>query len=195
MMTLPTIPLIGRHVRLEPLRPDHRTSMQAAADDASLWQVTVTRAYGDYFDGWWKATTAGQAAGASWPYAVIHLATGSFIGSSSYLNMALADNRLEIGSTWYARAHHGTVVNPECKLLLMTQAFEVMGVKRIEFCVDSINMHSRAAVTKLGAQQEGILRSHRWTYNGRRRDTVMFSVIDSEWPQVKAGLEKRLSSH
>lgn len=193
MKTLPTVTLIGKHIRLEPLRPEHRLGMQAAANDPALWQVTVTRGYGEFFDGWWEAAIHGQTAGTGSPYAVIHQASGEVIGSSSYLNLALTDDRLEIGSTWYAKAHQGTAVNPECKLLLMTQAFEVMGIKRVEFCVDAINSHSRAAVTKLGAHQDGILRSHRWTYNGRRRDTVIFSVIDTEWPAVKAGLEKRLA--
>ncbi|MFO0814389.1 MAG: GNAT family protein [Gemmatales bacterium] len=190
MLTYPILP--GKHIRLEPLRAEHRSGMQAAANDPKLWEVTVTRGYGEFFDGWWEAAERGQAAGTSVPYAVIHQTSGEVIGSTSYLNLALADDRLEIGSTWYARTYHGTAVNPESKLLLMRQAFEVMGIKRVEFCVDAINSHSRAAVTKLGATQEGILRSHRWTQTRRRRDTVIFSVLDTEWAEVKRGLEGRL---
>ena len=194
MKSLPTSSLHGKHVRLEPLRPDHRAGMQLAANDPALWQVTVTRGHGEFFPAWWEATMSGMSVGASLPYAVIHQASEVIIGSTSYLNIALVDDRLEIGSTWYAKAYQGTTVNPECKLLLMTQAFEEMEMKRVEFCVDAINTHSRAAVAKLGAHQDGILRSHRWTQTGRRRDTVVFSVLDNEWAMVKQGLESRLQT-
>lgn len=184
--------LTGQSVRLEPLCDAHRAGLQAAANDPRLWEVTVVRAYGEYFDSWWDDAMAGIKTGHRMAYTVILQADGSFVGSTSYLNITLAEQRLEIGSTFYAHHHWGTKINPECKLLLMQHAFETLGIRRVEFCVDAINTRSRAAVTKLGAVQEGILRCHRNTWSGRRRDTVMFSIIEAEWPGVKAKLESRL---
>lgn len=184
--------LTGPTIRLEPLRDDLRPGVLQAANDPRLWEVTVVRAYGEHFDDWWNDALLGQVQGTRMPYAVVSQSNHAVIGSTSYLNIALNEQRLEIGSTFYAHHHWGTQVNPECKLLLMTYAFETLGIRRVEFCVDAINTRSRAAVTKLGAVQEGILRCHRNTWSGRRRDTVMFSVIDSEWPFVKQGLKARL---
>jgi len=184
--------LTGPSVRLEPLRDDLRHGVQKAANDSRLWEVTVVRAYGEYFDAWWNDALLGLMQGSRMPYAVITQANNAVIGSTSYLSIAMNEQRLEIGSTFYAHNQWGTTVNPECKLLLMTYAFETLGIRRVEFCVDAINARSRAAVTKLGAVQEGILRCHRNTWSGRRRDTVMFSVIDTEWPSVKRGLEERV---
>lgn len=192
MTALEPVTFTGRHVRLEPHRLEHRAALQMAANDPKLWEVTVRRGHAEFFDAWWDDAQRGMAVRTSLPFVVIAQHDGSVIGSTSLMNIALADDRLEIGSTWYVRSQHGTAVNPECKLLLMTHAFEVMGMKRVEFCVDAINSHSRAAVTKLGAVQEGILRNHRWTETGRRRDTVIFSVIESEWPGVKERLQKRV---
>lgn len=184
--------LTGPSVRLESLRDDLRHGVQQAAKDSRLWEVTVVRAYGEYFDTWWNDALLGLLQGSRMPYAVVCQANNAVIGSTSFLNIARNEQRLEIGSTFYAHNQWGTKVNPECKLLLMTYAFETLGIRRVEFCVDAINKRSRAAVTKLGAVQEGILRCHRDTWSGRRRDTVMFSVIDTEWPKVKQGLQSRL---
>lgn len=192
MKTLDPVILSGTTVRLEPFRSDLRHGVQQAANDPKLWEVTVVRAYDEHFDNWWDDAIKGMHQEARLPYAVISQADHSVIGSTSYLNIALHEQRLEIGSTFYAHNQWGTRVNPECKLLLMTYAFETLGIRRVEFCVDAINVRSRAAVTKLGAVQEGILRCHRNTWSGRRRDTVMFSVIDTEWPSVKRGLQARL---
>ena len=164
------------------------------ASDPRLWEVTVVRAYGNYFDSWWNDALLGMKQGTRMPYAVISQVNGTVIGSTSYLNIVLPEQRLEIGSTFYAYDGWGSQVNPECKLLLMTHAFETLGIRRVEYCVDAINVRSRAAVKKLGAVQEGILRCHRNTWSGRRRDTVMFSVIDTEWSGVKQGLEARVKS-
>jgi len=194
MKTLDPVIFSGTTVRLEPFREEHRAGVQQAANDTRLWERTVVRAYGEYFDSWWNDTLLGMKQGTRMPYAVISQGDGSVIGSTSYLNIALQEQRLEIGSTFYAYDRWGSKVNPECKLLLMTHAFETLGIRRVEYCVDAINVRSRVAVTKLGAVQEGILRCHRNTWSGRRRDTVMFSVIDTEWPGVKRGLEERLRS-
>lgn len=192
MKSLDPAILNGNIIRLEPLRNDLYEAVQKAANDPRLWEVTVVRAYGEFFDTWWNDALLSQLQGTRMPYAVVSQANNAVIGSTSYLNMAINEQRLEIGSTFYAHDQWGTKVNPECKLLLMTYAFETLGIRRVEFCVDAINKRSRAAVTKLGAVQEGILRCHRNTWPGRRRDTVMFSVIDTEWPSVKQGLQARL---
>lgn len=192
MKTLEPVTLTGRFVRLESLREEHHDGVQHSANDPRLWEVTVVRAYGEHFESWWEDAIRTMHHGTRMPFAVISQADGSIVGSTSYLNVALGEERLEIGSTFYARSHWATKINPECKLLLMSHAFETLGIRRVEYCVDAINSRSRSAVTRLGAKEEGILRSHRYTYNGRRRDTVMFSIIDSEWPAVKRGLEARL---
>lgn len=194
MKSIDPVTLAGQLVRLEPLRDDHRRGMQAAAKDPRLWEVTVVRADGDAFDAWWNDALHGVHAGNRMPYAVISQVDNSILGSTSFLNIALPEQRLEIGSTFYAQQHWGTKINPECKLLLMTHAFEQLGIRRVEYCVDAINARSRSAVTRLGAVQEGILRCHRNTWSGRRRDTVIFSVIDSEWPAVKQTLLSRLAA-
>ncbi len=186
--------LCGNAIRLEPLRSDLYEAMKKAANDTRLWEVTVVRAYGEFFDTWWNDAIKGMHQETRLPFAVISQADQSVLGSTSYLNIALNEQRLEIGSTFYGHSQWGTRVNPECKLLLMTYAFETLGIRRVEFCVDAINVRSRAAVTKLGAVQEGILRCHRNTWSGRRRDTVMFSIIDTEWPKVKKGLQARSDS-
>lgn len=192
MKTLEPIILAGQFVRLEPHTDHHRTALQTAANDPSLWTITVRQGHAEHFDGWWQEHQKSMLAKTALPFVVILQATSAIVGSTSLMNVVLPDDRLEIGSTWYQHQHQGTAVNPECKLLLMTHAFETLGIKRVEFCVDAINTHSRAAVLKMGATQEGILRSHRYTQTGRRRDTVVFSVLNTEWPRVKEGLISRV---
>ncbi len=195
-MTPITSPMLaGKHIRLEILARQHYAALKQAADDERLWQFTVARAFGPYFDAWWEDAQAAERAGTRIPFAVITQHDDAPIGSTSYLNVALADRRLEIGHTWYAHRYWASAVNPECKLLMMKHAFEALEIRRVEFCVDAINERSRAAVTKLGAVQEGILRSHRITQTGRIRDTVYYSVLDTEWPAAKERLAKRLAIH
>jgi len=192
MSLIDPVSLEGRYIRLEPLAAGHQDGLRSAADDPALWEFTVARGFGPYFDHWWDDALDGLEKGHRLPFAVIDRRDGSILGSSSYLNVALHEKRLEIGSTWYVRRLWATGVNPECKLLMMEHAFEVLGIRRVELCVDAINSRSRSAVTRLGAVQEGILRSHRYTETGRRRDTVYFSVLTDEWPAVKTGLIERL---
>lgn len=194
MKTLEPITLAGQFVRLEPHADHHRPALQAAANDPSLWTITVRQGHGEHFDGWWQEHQKSMLAKTALPFVVILQATNTIVGSTSLMNVVLPDDRLEIGSTWYQRQHQGTVVNPECKLLLMQHAFETLGIKRVEFCVDAINTHSRGAVLKMGATLEGILRSHRYTQTRRRRDTVIFSVLDTEWSRVKEGLLSRIKA-
>lgn len=127
------------------------------------------------------------------PFATVLKSTGEAIGSSSYCDIRLANKGIEIGFTWIAKEHRGTRVNPESKLLMMTHAFEVLGCERVQLKCDVLNLHSAAAIQKLGAKKEGVLRRQMVVRAGRMRDTALFSVIREEWPGVKAALEKRAS--
>ncbi len=183
----------GQWVQLEPLGDQHRDALRTAADDERIWTYTLTLARGPGFDRWFEDALAQRAAGRLIPFAVRRRADQAVLGSTSYLDFTPRDRRLEIGSTWYAPAVWGTAVNPECKLLLLAQAFEVLGMNRVALCTDLRNTRSQAAIEKLGAVREGVLRSHRLTQGDRVRDTVMYSIIVSEWPQVKARLQARLA--
>jgi RimJ/RimL family protein N-acetyltransferase len=195
METLTPVILHGTRIRLEPLGADHFEGMRRAADAEPIWRFTTMLGHGEHFPNWWQAALTGFQQGARIPYAVLHSQSAEILGSTSFLHLALTDGSLEIGHTWYSPNQWASHVNPECKLLLMTYAFETLGLRRVEYCVDAINLRSRAAVTKLGAVQEGILRSHRVTQTGRIRDTVYFSILENEWPEVKRRLQARLARH
>ncbi|MEQ1491614.1 MAG: GNAT family protein [Terricaulis sp.] len=179
-------------VRLEPFEERHRAGLAAVAEaDPELFRhipfPVAERGYGPWFD----FLRADQAAGRSIPHAV--LLNGKIVGQSCYLNIRPREAGVEIGSTWYARAAQGGIVNPSAKLLLIGNAFD-QGAERVELKTDALNQHSRAAMLKMGAQFEGIHRKHMRRADGRLRDTAWFSVIREEWPQVRAGLEKRIAA-
>lgn len=192
-MKLDISALVGRHVRLEPLDESHREPLRVAADDEGIWQHTLTVARGPGFDAWFAEATIRREAGTQFPFAV-RLRDGRFVGSTSYLDIQLQHKRIEIGSTWYAPDVWATAVNPECKLLLMRHAYEVLGVRRVALVTDLRNERSQAAIAKLGAVREGVLRNHMVTQGGRARDSVVFSVTVEEWPAVRKGLEARAGS-
>ena len=123
------------------------------------------------------------------PFAVRDNASGDIVGSTRYFNVDAANRRLEIGHTWYAKRAQRTAINTECKLLLLTHAFETLGCIAVEFRTHWFNHASRAAIARLGAKQDGVLRNHQLLPDGSRRDTVVFSIIDGEWPAVQAHLE------
>ena len=185
------IPLTGSVVRLEPLGESHREPLRRAAQDERIWEFNLVTGFGPAFDPWFDAARKGQAAGSRIPYVVVRQADGAVIGSTSYLDYTPAHLRVEIGSTWYVPAVWGTVVNPECKLLLFTHAFDALRMNRVSFHVDAFNLRSQRAVLKLGAVKEGILRNHAVVYSGRIRDTVVFSVTAAEWPAVRERLRAR----
>ena len=133
--------------------------------------------------------------GVSLPFAIVEKATGRAIGSTRYANIDRTHHRVEIGWTWVAREWQRTAINTEAKYLLLKHAFESLGCMRVELKTDSLNEKSRAAILRIGAKEEGIFRNHMITASGRIRHTVYFSIIDSEWPAVKARLEAKLSSH
>ncbi len=185
--------LEGRHVRLEPLSLSHLEELCDIGIVEELWRWIPT-----------QVTTPGQMKayvelaltertnGVSMPFAQIERAGGRVIGSTRYMNIERTHRRLEIGSTWIAPAWQRTAINTEAKYLLLRHAFEDLGCMRVELKPDSLNEKSRNAILRIGAKQEGIFRNHMITSNGRIRHTVYFSVIDSEWPAVKAELERRL---
>jgi RimJ/RimL family protein N-acetyltransferase len=189
------VPLNGRWVRLVPLDESHREPLRQAADDDRIWEHTLARASGAGFDPWFDDALAGRRAGRRVPFAVCRAADGRWVGSTSYLDLAPRHRRVEVGSTWYHPDVWGTAVNPECKLLLLAYAFDVVGVNRVALVTDAVNARSQAAIARLGAVREGVLRSHMVSQGGRVRDTVVFSVVSAEWPAVRAGLLARLGQH
>lgn len=188
-------PLSGNWVTLEPLAEHHREPLRAAGDDPRIWTYLAIGGPGPEFDPVFDDAIAQQAAGRRRPYAVRLNATGELVGATSYIDPLIPHKRVEIGWTWYRPDAWAGPVNPECKLLLMAHAFEALGLNRVQFCADLLNERSLAAIAKLGATREGVLRSYVYTRGGRLRDTVVFSVVAPEWPAVKARLEARLAAH
>jgi RimJ/RimL family protein N-acetyltransferase len=188
---LDKVTLDGRFVRLEPLEERHREAVRPAAQHPEIFTVT-TSALGPLFDPYIDNALKRSAGGHEMAFVVWHKELQRPVGMTRYLNIEEAHRKLEIGSTWYEPSVWAGVVNPECKLLLMRHAFEALKFNRVEYKTDVRNGRSRAAILKLGAKQEGILRKHMVMADGHVRDSVYFSVIDEEWPAVKAGLEQRL---
>jgi RimJ/RimL family protein N-acetyltransferase len=190
-MPLEPVTLTGRHVQLQPLDEAHREPLRPAAQDPAIWALTAS-AYGADFDPWFDRALRERDAGRELPFVVRLRRDDRLVGSTRFLNIEPAHKRLEIGTTWYARAVWASEVNPECKLLLMRHVFETLQWHRVEYKTDARNQRSRDAIARLGAKEEGLFRRHMILADGHVRDTVYFSVIDSDWPAVKAGLEKRL---
>lgn len=182
--------LEGRLVRLEPLTLDHHAALCAVGLEPELWRwiPTTIRTANDMLV-YIETALAEQSAGTALPFAIIERSTGRAIGSTRYGNMVPAQRRLEIGWTWLGAAWQRTGCNSECKLLLLTHAFEVLKVHRVELKTDALNARSRAAILRLGAKEEGIFRKHVVCDSGRIRDTVYFSILDDEWPTVKKRLK------
>ena len=183
--------LEGKHVRLEPIEEAHREALRSAASDPGAWRFFPDRGDGPHFDTLFDRRLAAHRDGAWIVHIVRRLADDALIGQSCYLNIDAYSARVEIGGTWYVEAARGGVVNPECKLLLLTAAFAA-GARRVELKTDGRNAQSRAAILKLGAIEEGTLRRHTLMWDGFVRDTVYYSVLDDEWPAVRARLEHRL---
>jgi RimJ/RimL family protein N-acetyltransferase len=187
-----TVPiLMGAWVQLEPMAEPHRDGLRLAADDERIWQFTLMVARGPMFDTWFDDALAQRDAGRQLPFAVRRLTDNQLVGSTSFLDPNLTHRRIEIGATWYNPEGWGTRINPECKLLLLTHAFEVLGMNRVSFVTDVRNERSQAAIAKLGAVREGVCRSHMITQGGRVRDSALFSIVAAEWPEIKRRLETR----
>lgn len=187
--------LKGSRVQLESLNESHQKELYEAAQNEAIWTYTPTRAVGDKFYQWFDKAMKGLQAGKQLPFAVRRMSDQKLIGSTRYYDIYNEHLRLAIGYTWYVPEVWGSYVNPECKYLLLKYAFEELKINRIEFNIDARHAHSRAAIKKLGATEEGILRCHMILEDGFIRDTVMLSIIQSEWPSVKLNLEMRLQDY
>ncbi|MDR6639892.1 GNAT family protein [Paenarthrobacter nitroguajacolicus] len=196
MTSIEPITLSGKFVTLEPLSQEHHDQLVDAARDGELWKL------------WYTSVPApeGMAAeidrrlglqskGSMVPFATRSNATGKLIGMTTYMNIDAVTPRVEIGSTWNAVSAHGTGTNPDSKLLLLRHAFETLGCPAVEFRTHWLNQQSREAIARLGAKQDGVLRNHSRSADGALRDTVVFSILEHEWPAVRNGLEFRLSKY
>jgi RimJ/RimL family protein N-acetyltransferase len=191
-MHLPVAPLEGRFVRLEPFTQDLKDEVRSALDvDPEAWSLQTINGRGEGFEGWWAGAMRETARGDRSPFAVRRLADGAVVGTTSRLDIRPEHRVFQIGWTFYRPEVRGGVVNPECKLLLLESGFEA-GAQRIELMVDLRNLRSQAAVLKLGAVKEGVLRRHKLTWTGHVRDTVVFSIVPDEWPAVRDRLRERV---
>jgi RimJ/RimL family protein N-acetyltransferase len=190
------VTLRGRHVTLEPLAPSHRDAVVAAASDGELWTLWYTSVPApDRTSDWLDAALDMRERLGAMPFVVREAGSGDVVGSTRYFNVDAANRRLEIGHTWYAQRVQRSGVNTEAKRLLLTHAFEVLGCIAVEFRTHWFNLASRAAIARLGAKQDGVLRNHQLLPDGSRRDTVVFSILDGEWPAVKRHLDFLLARH
>lgn len=185
--------LENRWVRLEPFAPELKEAVRAALNvDEAAWSIMVSTAYGEHFDPWWDGFIERFEAGRDTPYAVRRLEDGRIVGTSSLHDLFPQHRRVELGSTFFHPDARGGAVNPASKRLLLQHAFD-SGIVRVEIITDGINARSQAAIAKLGAVREGVLRRHKITHTGRVRDTVMFAITDQDWPDVRARLDARLT--
>lgn len=192
-MTFNPFTLSGKTVRLDPLTLEHVTALACVGLEPELWHLQP-RAISSVEDMRDYVATAlqDQDRGSGIPFAIVDRATELVIGSTRYMGMAPQHRRLEIGATWLAPAYQRTGANIEAKLLLLTHAFESMKTQRVVFKTELLNTPSRRALERIGAVEEGVFRKHLIADSGRPRDMVYFSILDSEWPTVKTGLESRL---
>jgi RimJ/RimL family protein N-acetyltransferase len=184
--------LKGRHVRLEPITPELREEMRGAVDcDPAAWEIMSINGCGEGFAEWWAMATRQSDSGERVVFAIRRLSDKRVVGTSSYLGVDRLNRGLEVGATFLRPDVRSGPVNPESKLLMLANAFDA-GAIRVQFTVDMRNARSQAAVLKLGASQEGVLRNHKITWTGHVRDSAIFSITDYDWPGVKQRLEFRL---
>lgn len=189
------VTLEGTHVRLHPLTLDHLDALWEVGQDPALWTWgTASVRSRDDMRRYVRAALAAQKAGTALPFAILHKESGRVVGSTRFGDAAPAHRRVEIGWTWVAAPWQRTAVNTEAKLLMLRHAFGPLGCHRVEWKADALNERSRQAILRLGATEEGTLRQHMVTSEGRIRDTVYFSVVASEWPAVEARLVERLAA-
>ena len=196
MNPIRAVELAGHGIRLEPLRAEHEPAVAAAAADGALWELwytavpspAETKAY-------IEVALARQREGTMLPWAVRDVATDTIVGSTRYHDIVTKIDRVEIGYTWYAKSAQRSHVNTSCKLLLMTHAFEDLGCKVVGFRTDKFNFASQRAIEALGARKDGLIRHFSTRRDGSARDVVMYSIIVSEWPEVKHHLTRRLARH
>lgn len=185
--------LKGRCVQLEPLNELHRKELYAAAQDERIWEHMATKGFGDQFNFWFGEALRGAHNRDQLPFVIRSLTEDKVIGSTRLYEICLKHMRLTLGYSWLIPEMWGTNINAECKLLLLKHIFEDLNMNRVEIVTDSRNLRSQAAIKKLGAKKEGVLRQHMILPDGYLRDTIMYSIISVEWPKVKTALEKRVN--
>jgi RimJ/RimL family protein N-acetyltransferase len=196
MIKLDPVTLEGRGVRLEPLTLEHHDELVAAASDGNLWELWFTGVpKPEQTRAFIEAAQAGQQAGHMLPWAVRELASGKLVGSTRYHDIVPAIDRVEIGHTWYSKSRQRTHINTTCKLLLLEHAFDAVGCKVVGWRTDNFNFKSQQAIEALGAKKDGVLRHHQARRDGTPRDTVMYSMLATEWPDAKRHLQLRLARH
>ncbi len=194
MIHLERAQLEGHGVRLEPMELDHENALRVAAEDGRLWELWFTSVpepgkVGAYI----KTALDGQEAGHMWPWVVRELSSGNIVGSTRYHDIVSAIDRVEIGYTWYAKSWQRSHVNTACKILLFQHAFETLGCAVVGLRTDNFNFASQRAIERLGAKKDGVIRHHQARRDGSARDSVMYSVLAKEWPDVKRHLLLRLA--
>ena len=195
-MWMQTQLLQGRHVRLEPLQPAHLPGLAAAIEDGQLWTIRETLVpHPRDLNGFMQQAAAAVAAGRERVFATLDVASGRVAGSTRFRCIELQHKRAEIGFTFLGASWQRTALNSEAKYLMLEHAFERCGLNRVELLTDVRNSRSRAAIQRLGAREEGILRSHMVMRDGHVRDTVVYSVIAAEWPSLKQALQLRMQSY
>jgi N-acetyltransferase len=193
-MELVPVTLEGTHVRLEPLTPAHLDGLCAVGLDPELWRLTVSRVHDRRdMERYLVEALEEHRAGTALPFATVSRATGRVIGSTRFGNASRLHRRVEIGWTWLGRPFQRTAANTEAKLLMLRHAFETWGCIRVELKTSTLNLRSRAAILRLGAREEGVLRHHMINEDGSLRDSVFFSILAEEWPDVRRRLEGRLA--
>ena len=194
MISLQPVTLEGHGVRLEPMDAAHAGALRDAASDGNLWELWFTAVpEPDRVDAYITAALEGQQAGHMWPWVVRELTNGKVVGSTRYHDIVATVDRVEIGYTWYARSWQRTYVNTACKLLLFQHAFEAVGCAVVGLRTDNFNFASQRAIERLGAKKDGVIRHHQARRDGSARDSVMYSVLRAEWPDVKRHLLLRLA--
>ena len=189
------ITLTGTRVQLQPLSESHLDPLSEVGLDPDLWKwIPIQVIDRDQMLRYIQSALAEQQKGVSIPFATIDRASNKVVGSTRFMSIDVPNKRLEIGATWIAKPWQRTTINTEAKYLMMRHAFETLGCNRVEWKTDALNTQSRNAILRLGAKQEGIFRHHVVTWTGRLRDSVYFSVIAPEWPEVKKGLEAKINS-
>jgi RimJ/RimL family protein N-acetyltransferase len=193
-MKLDKVSLEGRHVRLEPLSESHRDELIETVSDGELWELFVTLVPRvENIDKFIENAISAHDSGDGLAFATIDKASGRVVGSTRFMKANLANKRVEIGFTFIAKSYQKTMINTEAKLLMLTHAFEVMGLNRVEFITDYLNNASRNAILRLGAKEEGIMRNHMIMPDGRVRDSVLFSITNYDWAGVKQNLSYKLA--
>ncbi|HSO12241.1 MAG TPA: GNAT family protein [Anaerolineales bacterium] len=193
-MEVKPVVLQGKHVRLEPMTEAHIPALAEIGVGQEFWDYML---YGNMsteadMANWVRDILSRAARGTDLPFIAIHLESSRVAGATRYLNIMPNDRGLEVGGTWYGLDFQRTAVNTECKYLLLTHAFETLGCIRLQIKTDSLNVRSQKAIERIGAVKEGVLRNHMILPNGRIRHSVFYSILDTEWPDVKKRLEKML---